>query len=118
MTMTRCDVNDALTALAAQAGCDIDDDDLNEITHVVSDALNVEMRQTTAPDPGSIARSTAAPDSPAAPAPDPNDAPLLVDFWSGRRFEQCALTREEARRLQAILGTWLDSAPRKDGEPQ
>jgi hypothetical protein len=39
--MTRYDVNDALTTLALQANVELDDDTLNELTHLVADALGV-----------------------------------------------------------------------------
>jgi hypothetical protein len=40
--MTRYEINDALTALALQAGVALDDDSLNELTHLVADALGVK----------------------------------------------------------------------------
>ena len=43
--MTRYEVNDALTALANQAGVEITDEmlgQLNELTHLVSDFLGIE----------------------------------------------------------------------------
>ncbi len=39
--MTRYEINDALTALAMQANVELDENTLNELTHLVADALGV-----------------------------------------------------------------------------
>jgi hypothetical protein len=39
--MTRYEINDALVALANQAGAEISDAELNELTHTVADALGL-----------------------------------------------------------------------------